>query len=162
MIHVAGQRQPTNLVIAKGRKHFTKEEVERRLSREPRVSFTSIEAPEYLPKNLESKFYDYAYKLLDIGIMTELDEDCLANYLISHNLYLQYTNKISQAMRAGDLDKAADYTKVQDRYFKQMRACATDLGLTISSRCKLVVPEKDEQPKENKFAKFGTKAASGR
>lgn len=159
---MAGQRQPTNLVIAKGRKHFTKEEVERRLSREPRVSFTSIEAPEYLPKNLESKFYDYAYKLLDIGIMTELDEDCLANYLISHNLYLQYTNKISQAMRAGDLDKAADYTKVQDRYFKQMRACATDLGLTISSRCKLVVPEKDEQPKENKFAKFGTKAASGR
>lgn len=159
---MAGQRQPTNLVIAKGRKHFTKEEVERRLSREPRVSFTSIEAPEYLPKNLESKFYDYAYKLLDIGIMTELDEDCLANYLISHNLYLQYTNKISQAMRAGDLDKAADYTKVQDRYFKQMRACATDLGLTISSRCKLVVPEKDEQPKENKFAKFGTKAAGGR
>lgn len=159
---MAGQRQPTNLVIAKGRKHFTKEEVERRLSREPRVSFTSIEAPEYLPKNLESKFYDYAYKLPDIGIMTELDEDCLANYLISHNLYLQYTNKISQAMRAGDLDKAADYTKVQDRYFKQMRACATDLGLTISSRCKLVVPEKDEQPKENKFAKFGTKAASGR
>lgn len=159
---MAGQRQPTNLVIAKGRKHFTKEEVERRLSREPRVSFTSIEAPEYLPKNLESKFYDYAYKLLDIGIMTELDEDCLANYLISHNLYLQYTNKISQAMRAGDLDKAADYTKVRDRYFKQMRACATDLGLTISSRCKLVVPEKDEQPKENKFAKFGTKAASGR
>lgn len=159
---MAGQRQPTNLVIAKGRKHFTKEEVERRLSREPRVSFTSIEAPEYLPKNLESKFYDYACKLPDIGIMTELDEDCLANYLISHNLYLQYTNKISQAMRAGDLDKAADYTKVQDRYFKQMRACATDLGLTISSRCKLVVPEKDEQPKENKFAKFGTKAASGR
>lgn len=159
---MAGQRQPTNLVIAKGRKHFTKEEVERRLSREPRVSFTSIEAPEYLPKNLESKFYDYAYKLLDIGIMTELDEDCLANYLISHNLYLQYTNKISQAMRAGDLDKAADYTKVQDRYFKQMRACAMDLGLTISSRCKLVVPERDEQPKENKFAKFGTKAAGGR
>lgn len=159
---MAGQRQPTNLVIAKGRKHFTKEEVERRLSREPRVSFTSIEAPEYLPKNLESKFYDYAYKLLDIGIMTELDEDCLANYLISHNLFLQYTNKISQAMRAGDLDKAADYTKVQDRYFKQMRACATDLGLTISSRFKLVVPERDDQPKENKFAKFGAKAAGGR
>lgn len=102
---MAGQRQPTNLVIAKGRKHFTKEEVERRLSREPRVSFTSIEAPEYLPKNLESKFYDYAYKLPDIGIMTELDEDCLANYLISHNLYLQYTNKISQAMRAGTLGR---------------------------------------------------------
>lgn len=151
---MAGQRQPTNLVIAKGRKHFTKEEVERRLSREPRVNFVSIEAPEYLPKNLESKFYDYAYKLLDIGIMTELDEDCLANYLISHNLYLQYTTRISQAMRTGDLDKAGEYTKIQDRYFKQMRACAMDLGLTISSRCKLVVPEKDEQPKINKFSRF--------
>ena len=44
--------------------------------------------------------------------------------------------------------------KLQDRYFKQASALARDLGLTISSRCKLVVPAKDEEPKVNKFAQF--------
>jgi hypothetical protein len=35
---------------------------------------------------------------------------------------------------------------------------ATSLGLTISSRCKLIAPVKDEEPKVNKFAKFGKAA----
>ena len=44
---------------------------------------------------------------------------------------------------------------LQDRYFKQCRQGAADFGLTVSSRCRLVVPKADkETPKENKFAKF--------
>lgn len=46
------------------------------------------------------------------------------------------------------------YSKIHDRYFKQCRASASDLGLTISSRCKLVVPKTEEEPKPNKFNKF--------
>ena len=47
------------------------------------------------------------------------------------------------------------WSKVQERYFKQCRACANDLGLTISSRCRLVVPEaKESTPKANKFKQF--------
>ena len=49
--------------------------------------------------------------------------------------------------------------KRQDRYFKQAQTAAAALGLTISSRCKLVAPVKEEAPKENKFARFGGKAA---
>lgn len=49
--------------------------------------------------------------------------------------------------------------KLQDRYFKQAQTAAAALGLTISSRCKLIAPVKDEEPKQNKFAKFGTEAA---
>jgi antirestriction protein ArdC len=45
-----------------------------------------------------------------------------------------------------------------DRYFKQAQTAAASLGLTISSRCKLIAPVKDEAPKVNKFAKFGKKA----
>lgn len=44
--------------------------------------------------------------------------------------------------------------KNQDRAFKQCRQCAVDLGMTISSRCKLVVPKTAEKAKENKFAKY--------
>ena len=30
--------------------------------------------------------------------------------------------------------------RVQERYFKQARNCANDMGLTVSSRCRLVLP----------------------
>ncbi|MGN7308777.1 P27 family phage terminase small subunit, partial [Bacillus subtilis] len=39
----------------------------------------------------------------------------------------------------------ADLTLNQDKFFKQCRQAASDLGLTISSRCKLVVPKKEEK-----------------
>ena len=34
--------------------------------------------------------------------------------------------------------------------------CASSLGLTITSRCRLVIPKSDDKPKENKFRGFGT------
>ena len=138
---MAGQRQPTDLVIAKGRKHFTKADIAKRRAQEISVPFKDIEAPPYLPKNLIDDFYDIAYKLLAIGIMTELDENCLAQYLISQNLYLQYTKLITQAVNNGNIDSVTKYAVTQDKFFRQCRTAATDLGLTISSRCKLVIPE---------------------
>lgn len=43
---------------------------------------------------------------------------------------------------------------IQDRCMKQCRQGASDFGMTVSSRCRLIVPKvKDEKP-ENKFAKY--------
>ena len=43
----------------------------------------------------------------------------------------------------------------QDRHFKQAQTAARELGLTISSRCKLQVPVKEEEaPPANKFDRF--------
>jgi P27 family predicted phage terminase small subunit len=138
---MAGQRQPIDLVIAKGRKHFTKADIAKRRSQEINVPFKDIEAPPYLSEELKSEFYDLAYKLLDIGIMTELDENCLAQYLISQDLYLKYTELITEAIELYDLDGVQKLAVTQDKFYRQCRTAATDLGLTISSRCKLVVPE---------------------
>ena len=46
------------------------------------------------------------------------------------------------------------YLIYQDRALKQCRACANDLGLSISSRAKLVMPKPKGEVKENKFEKF--------
>jgi P27 family predicted phage terminase small subunit len=138
---MAGQRQPIDLVIAKGRKHFTKADIAKRRAQEINVPFRDIEAPPCLSEELTVEFYDIAYKLLDIGIMTELDENCLAQYLISKTLYLKYTELILQAIEYNTIDDVQKYAVTQDKFFRQCRTAATDLGLTISSRCKLVVPE---------------------
>ena len=55
------------------------------------------------------------------------------------------------ALEHGCRESAKDGGLVQDRYFKQARACANDLGLTISARCRMVVPEKPPAAEDNPF-----------
>ena len=135
------QREPIELIIAKGRKHFTKADIEKRRAQEPEVPFKNIRAPKYLSKPAVKEFYDTAYKLLEIGVMTELDEDTLARYIIVKQQFLFYVELISDALARGDIEEADRLEKTKDKLFKQVRAAASDLGLTITSRCKLVVPE---------------------
>lgn len=149
-------RQPIELVKAKGKKHLTKSEIEKREKSELKVDLKDVTAPDYLPSNLKKEFEDVARKLLKIGIMTELDEDCLARYLLSKQSYLLYTSMLNKSIKKNNLSEMEKLTTMQDKAFKQCRACANDLGLTIGSRCKLVMPVVEEKLKENKFTKFGT------
>ena len=135
------QREPIELVLAKGRKHFTKEDIERRRTQEINVPFKDIEAPDYLNGKMKEEFYDIAYKLLAIGVMTELDEDALARYLIAKQHYLKYSNLLTKALQDKDLEGAAKLATTQDKLAKQVRQFASDLGLTLTSRCKLIIPD---------------------
>ena len=49
---------------------------------------------------------------------------------------------------------------LQDKYFAQCEATARALGLNITSRCKLVIPQEPPVPKSNKFDRF-KKTAEG-
>ena len=159
------QKQPIDLIIAKGKKHLTKQEIEERKASEIKVNFTDVTPPEYLSEEQKQEFLRISNILLDIGIMSELDEDCLAHYLIANTNYVSYTKQLNELndklLKAKKEEKKKEYmSKIdlyltyQDRALKQCRACANDLGLSISSRCKLVMPPSKEEPKENKFSKF--------
>lgn len=159
------QKQPIDLIIAKGKKHLTKAEIEERRNSELKVDFTDVTPPDYLTEEQQQEFIKISNILLEVGIMTELDEDCLAHYLIANTNFVYYTKKIRElnkkilTAKRADIKRKAEsdidtYLVYQDRALKQCRACANDLGLSISSRCKLVMPPSKEQPKENKFAKF--------
>ena len=158
-------REPIELIMAKGKKHLSKEEIEKRKNTELKVNYTDVKPPEYLSEKEKEEFYNIANILLEIGIMTELDEECLAHYLIANTNYINYTKELRKLEKK--LTKSTNeenkkeilefidlYLKYQDRALKQCRDCANDMGLSISSRCKLVMPPSKEPPKENKFAKF--------
>ena len=152
---MARPRQPIKIIEAKGKKHLTKSEIEKRNKSELKVDLKDICIPSYLTIKLKNEFQEIASKLLQIGVMTELDEDCLARYLLSKKSYIKYTNMLNKATKQNNIIEMEKLMTMQDKAFKQCRACANDLGLTIASRCKLVMPEIKEPPKENKFAKFG-------
>ena len=159
------QKQPINLIIAKGKKHLTRAEIEERQKTEIHTDHVNVKPPDYLNEEEVKEFYRISQILLDIGIITELDEDCLAHYLVSNSSYIKYTKKIraleDELLEAKRTDRKAKlkseidtYLTYQDKALKQCRACANDLGLSISSRAKLVMPQPKEEKKENKFAKF--------
>lgn len=158
-------KEPIDLIIAKGKKHLTKEEIENRKNTELKINHTDVNPPDYLSEKEKEEFNNIANILLEIGIMTELDEECLAHYLIANTSYIKYTKELrkleNKLIRTKDEEKKKEtlgfidlYLKYQDRALKQCRDCANDMGLSITSRCKLVMPPSKDPPKENKFSKF--------
>ena len=159
---MAGQRQPIALVQAKGKKHLTKAEIEERQRTEVKAAADKVK----IVKELRA-----------IDLISNLDVDALARLVIAQEKYIAVTQELNKQplmveieIATKQLDEYGQPVKIkkevvngeverlallQDRYFKQCRQGAADFGLTVSSRCRLVVPKADkETPKENKFAKF--------
>lgn len=157
---MAGQRQPVELVLAKGSKHLTKEEIAERQAREVKPITDDIIPPAYLTKKQKEEFNKVATQLMKLKILGETDVDALARYILSRDTYVKLTKQIQKKQILEDPILLDKYMKNQDRAFRQCDTSAKALGLTISSRCKLVVPEaKKETPKENKFKKFEKRPA---
>ena len=157
---MAGQRLPLELVQARGSKHLTKAEIQERQEREIKPITDNIIAPGYLTKKQKEEFYRIADQLKKLKILGETDVDALARYITANDFYVNAVKKMRTKEVKDDPLKFETWAKIQERYFKQCRASANDLGLSISSRCRLVVPEaKKETPKENKFKKFEKRPA---
>lgn len=149
---MARPRQPISLIQAKGKKHLSKAEIKQREDSEIKANSDNIEAPSYLPDELKKEFYRIASELIDLDIMSNLDCESLARFVSSEYQYQKVTTKILRIKTIGP--KYFELLTIQEKLFKMCRAAASDLGLTISSRCKLVVPKKEDDTPKNKFAKF--------
>jgi P27 family predicted phage terminase small subunit len=161
-------------VEAKGKKHLTKEEKEERHARELKPCTDEITPPTYLTGKQKKEFDRIAAQLKKLNIMGETDCDTLARYITAQGLYEQAVKDLRAAQKSRPKGAAADAAALikwanmleqldrrQERYFNQAQKAAAALGLTISSRCRLVAPVVEEKPKENKFSNF-RKAAGGK
>lgn len=138
---MAGPRQPTDVVIANGRKHLSKAEEAERRSKEVSVApAKTAKPPKWLPEALKKDFRSVGKQLIRAGIYTDLDADTLGRYLVAHQHWLACTEQVNEYLQAADVEGADSWSRMQERYFKQARNSANDLGLTVTSRCKLVVP----------------------
>lgn len=147
-------KQPVELLVAKGKKHLTKAEIEERKNSEMRpINGGNIQAPKYLTKKQAEEFSEIVLQLTRLNIIGETDTDAVARYVIAKELYLNAVKMLKKRDTLEDPFLYEQWSKIQERYFKQCRAMANDLGLSITARCKLVAP-KVEEPKVNKFKKF--------
>ena len=158
---MAGKRQPTDVVIANGRKHLSKAEEAERRAGEVKVSpAKTAKPPKWLPETLKKVFRAIGKRLIASGLYTELDADTLGRYLVAQHQWLIATAEVEKALsqkdpetgqirKKRDLAAADSWGKIQERYFKQARNCANDMGLTVTSRCRLVVPDTGKQATED-------------
>lgn len=177
---MAGQRQPVDLLLVKGKKHLTKAEIEARKDAEVNAPCDKVRPPSYLTADQKKKFRKIAKELLAINLIANVDCDALARLIIAQEQFLEITKQIRNTSLMVDvpvyeMQENPDTGEqervqtgfmqvvnaererlmiIQDRCMKQCRQGAADFGLTVSSRCRLVVPKQKKQGPENKFTKY--------
>lgn len=148
---MAGPRLPLEVIEGRGAKHLSEKERQQRKAGEIRNNeqIKRLLAPAWLPDGQKKEFNRIASALIKLmpTMVTRLDAEEIANYCIYRAQWLVATTALSSALKSKNLDDAEKWGKVQQRFFQQARACANAMGMTITSRCRLVLPE-SSQPKE--------------
>lgn len=156
-------KEPVKLLQAKGKTHLTKSELEEREKGEVPIIAENISPPAYLDRAQKKKFNEIAKKLKALDIMSDLDCDVLARYIKAEADFIFYENLVVKTQsellaEEGNEDETVDrlmkYEKLKNTAFNQCHTCASALGMTITSRCKIVVPQARDEPKKNKFERF--------
>ena len=186
---MAGKRRPmdVNLSVIDGGKHWTKDEIQQRQGEELRVEKPKeLKVPPWLNGAAKKLFKAYAKQLLKFpaGMVSELDTGMLARYCDCEAAYGEasrqkttWLKECTQLLKNVDADNLAalnenpayDVAKGQVDYWigqmakleKICRGCATEMGMTISSRCRLIVPKVDPKPEEDPLAQLQRKFMGG-
>ena len=87
-------REPFDLLIAKARKHLTNEEIDKRKESKVKAPSDKIRVPSYLTPALKRELNILAKQLIDVGIMTNLDVDALARFIIAHAMHITLSLQI--------------------------------------------------------------------
>lgn len=164
-----GRRQPTDVLEANGRKHLTNEEKTARRASEVSVPpATKARPPNWLEsEDLRKEFRKLGKQLIEAGLYTDLDADNLGYYVTARANWVSATKMVEAALAVKHVDAANDWSRIQDRFFKQARSCAASMGLTVSDRCRLVIPpamQQEDAGGEDEFTKAlraRQKAAAG-
>ena len=151
----------------------------------------ALTPPTWLNDPAKKLFRKYAKQLLDFpaGIISTLDVGTLARYCDCELSYAEASNHKSvwlevckrrlealcQADAVGtkpDIQRFAEayeeakaqvdfWSGQMVKFEKMARSCATEMGMTVSSRCRLVVPKSDTKEEDDPLAALQKKFLSG-
>lgn len=153
---MANERQPIELIMAKGKKHLTMAEIAERKAQEVKAPTAKrIKVPDFVPEGCRREYRALARQLIDLDIFSELDSALLGRYVVAQAQYETATALLIEFLKDGDSERVAEWTQFQRTYFNEATECAKQLGLTITSRCRLVVPKADKPDADELDYLFG-------
>ena len=161
-------KQPLSVIQGKGKSnHLTKKVIKERQEQEDALkgNTDNIVAPDYLTKRQKEEFESLSNELLRLNIFSNLDVDGLARYIDSRDEYIKLVKDLrnmksteASIITPGKTVANEDYAKlvrVKNTFFNECKSSAAELGLSITSRLKLVIPKTEEKPKTEFEKKFG-------
>lgn len=153
---VGRKSQPINVIKMRGNKHLTKAEIEARQAAENRIKpqANRIRPPTWLPSEGKREFKRIIKEMKDLDVLTNVDVDALAVYCDAYVTYIECTRIVeAEGLQIKHVNKAGAENMVphpmlskKRQLADQMKALATEMGLTPSSRSRIAMPK--EQPKE--------------
>ena len=136
-------KQPLKVLEGKGfSKHKTKKEAKKRAANEEKMRGNNdkVIAPDYLLKKQREEFEAIATELIELDIMSNLDVDTLARYIEAKTEYQRLGPVIRKLDPIKNIDAYTKLSRTRKQLSDECRSYASDLGLTITSRLKLVIP----------------------
>jgi P27 family predicted phage terminase small subunit len=158
VINMARPRKSIDVIVADGKKHLTKAEIEQRKAQESTIQpkNDNIKCPSWLDPLAKKEWKRIVNELIELGLLTNLDTTALAIYCDAYSKYLdasksiqEHGTTVSYTNASGNTNiTVSPYVQVQTKYADLIRKCASDLGLTVSSRLKITVPKVEKEPDE--------------
>jgi len=153
---MAGGAQPIDLLLHKGKKHLTKQEIEKRKEAEAKFNFKSdkLKVPKWLDDIAKKEFKRLVEEFSGLDILKNPDVDMLALYCDAYSQYQLITDEINkEGLMIVHVNKAGESNRIphplltkKQALFQQMSAIASKFGFTPSDRAKITFPK--EVPKE--------------
>lgn len=142
---------------------MSKAEKEERLEQEEKLKAPNdkVEAPSWLSEEAKKEFERVSKDLVKLDLIANIDTAILAIYADAYSNYVHLTKEIQKVGTVMEYTNAGGNTNktvtaevlAQNKYIDVIMKCSSKLGLSISDRLKLIVPTKEDKPK-NKFADF--------
>lgn len=158
---MAGRKKlPVDLIDAKGNSNpVSRAEREERRAAELHLAegMHKCEPPAFIASNKKraERFNELAAMLMRImpDNFGAPDADCLGRYVVAQSQFEDFTERIDKMMSAKNPD-TKDMRRLQlmqSDAFNRATKTASELGLTVTSRCKLVVPSSGDEDQDEDF-----------
>ena len=139
------------------RKHYTKAEIDKKLQEEEVLyNYDKLDFS-YYPNELLPQAYNewdrIAAYVGDLPI-SELDVNTVTRYCNYTYLYAEATKHVATYGVLTEEGKKSPYLDAMNSYSKELKACASDLGLNIPSRLKMSAPSIRDKEESDPFAKM--------
>lgn len=151
-------KQPLSVIQGKGKSHhLTKAEIAKRKEHEEAMKGDTdkVKPPERLLSKQKKEFEEISEQLMKLEIFSNLDVDTLARYIDAKFEYERIHDIARKLNPLDDVDTYAKMQRAKKSLSDECRSYAGDLGLTITSRLKLVIPKTEEDKPVSKWSKFG-------
>ena len=87
-------------------------------------------APGYLDQHLRQRWDELAPIAAAGGHLTEATVDAFARYIIAEQEYLRAVQRVLAALRTGNTSDAAQWSQVQDRFFRELQSTGKMFGMS--------------------------------